>query len=626
MFVRRTRTRATDGAVCHTHRLVRSERDGNRVRQRTLLNLGRHFDVERDLWPLPCQRVEAVLDGQGDLFGDVPEAVETEAQRSAAQLLARGAAPADDAGGDVEAVAVDSLALARPRSVGVEHAALWALGELGLPALLESLGVNAALRDAALGSVVARMAQPASERATMRWLRERSAAGELLGVDFETMGAMQPCRASDALMAHRAAIEEHLFDAAAGLFGIEPTVTLHDLANTCFEGAAATLPKAARGHSKEKRSDCPLLTLGLALDGSGFARRSEVFSGSVREQDTLESMLAALGAPAGALAAMDRGIATEGRVAWLREAGHRCLAVSRERRRAFDAAAATARVTRSGRTVHLQRAASRADGEVRLHCHSPERAEKENAILERFSKRFEEALGALSDGLARPRTVKRLDKVHERVGRLEARHGRVARHCDVEVVADDSGERAAAVNWTQRPAEASMATHPGVCCLRTNVADWDDAALWRHLHHPDRPRGRVPVAEVRTRPAAHPPPQAGPRRGTPVHHRRRLPGRAGHPAAARRRRRARQLDHAARRPRRPAARRRHLPTRRRTRAAPAHRHRRRTRPEGHPRRARHRPEPRRNPQNRRLNLLVPTPLSTCSAPTAPTRPQVIDPA
>ena len=479
MFVRRTRTRATGGAVYHTHRLVRSERDGDRVRQRTLLNLGRHFDVDRELWPLLCQRVEQILDGRGELFGDAPGDVETEAQRIAAQLLARGAAPADDAAGGVEAVAVGSLALARPRSVGVEHAALWALRELGLPALLERLGVNAALRDAALGSVVARMAHPASERATMRWLRGRSAAGELLGVDFETMGAMQLYRASDALMAHRAAIEEHLFGAAAELFGIEPTVTLYDLTNTYFEGAAAAIPKAARGHSKEKRGDCPLLTLGLVLDGSGFVRRSEVFSGSVREQDTLESMLAALGAPAGALVVMDRGIATEDRVTWLRDAGYRYLVVSRERRREFDAAAATAHGTRGGRTVHLQRAASRADGEVRLYCHSPERAEKENAILERFSKRFEKALAGLSGGLARPRTVKRLDKVHERVGRLKARHGRVARHYDVEVVADESRTRAVAVNWTRRPAEGSMATHPGVYCLRTNIADWDDAALWR---------------------------------------------------------------------------------------------------------------------------------------------------
>ena len=45
-------------------------------------------------------------------------------------------------------------------------------------------------RMAALGSIVARLASPASERATHRWLRQRSGVGELLGVDFETVGAM----------------------------------------------------------------------------------------------------------------------------------------------------------------------------------------------------------------------------------------------------------------------------------------------------------------------------------------------------------------------------------------------------------------------------------------------------
>ena len=51
MFVRRTRTRATDGAEYHTRRLVRSERDGDRVRQRTLLNLGRHFALDASKVP-----------------------------------------------------------------------------------------------------------------------------------------------------------------------------------------------------------------------------------------------------------------------------------------------------------------------------------------------------------------------------------------------------------------------------------------------------------------------------------------------------------------------------------------------------------------------------------------------
>ena len=478
MFVRRTATRRTAGGAYHTHRLVRSERDGGRVRQRTLLNLGRHFDIERGLWPLLCQRVEQLLEGQATLpFGDVPEHVEREARRIADQLLARGAAPGGDSGG-VQEVAVDTLSLARPRSAGVEHVALWALRELGLPDLLESLGVNAALRDAALGSIVARMAFPASERATHRWLRDRSAAGELLGVDFETMGAMQLYRASDALARHRAAIEEHLFGAAMDLFGLEATVTLYDLTNTYFEGEAGAMPKAARGHSKEKRGDRPLLTLGLVLDASGFVRRSQVFAGNVREQTTLEAMLSGLGAPAGALVVMDRGVATEERIAWLRAEGYRYIAVGRERGRRFDPDAAVAHATRTGRTVHLQRVAA-ADGEVRLRCFSPERADKERGIVERLSGRFEKALRELHDGLSRPRTRKALGRVRERLGRIKAASRGIARHYDVEVVPDADGERAVAVRWTRRPVDGSMAAHPGVYCLRTNVDGWDEAALWR---------------------------------------------------------------------------------------------------------------------------------------------------
>ena len=106
----------------------------------------------------------------------------------------------------MQSVDIDSLELARPRSVGVEQVGLWALAQLGLPDRLAELGVNGPLRAAAVGSIVGRLAHPASERATHAWLRERSALGELLGVDFETMGAMQLYRASDALMKHREAI------------------------------------------------------------------------------------------------------------------------------------------------------------------------------------------------------------------------------------------------------------------------------------------------------------------------------------------------------------------------------------------------------------------------------------
>ena len=327
---------------------------------------------------------------------------ESHAQHIAAQLLARErvgtvCAPATHRG-DVQHVDVDSLELLRPRSVGVEHLALWAMDQLGLRTRLEELGIGASLRAAAIGSIIARMARPGSERATRRWLGERSALGELLGVDFATMGPMRLYRASDALMAHREAIEHHLFDRAMGLFDLRPTVTLYDLTNTYFEGEAGGQPKARRGHSKEKRTDCPLLTLGLVLDASGFVRRSQVFAGNVREHHTLAEMLDALNAPRAALVVMDRGIATEDRVQWLREQGYRYLVVSRERTRHFDAEAAVRIETASSHGVHLHKVLSEDAQEVRLYCFSEERAAKERGIVERFAKRFEDALTKLSEG------------------------------------------------------------------------------------------------------------------------------------------------------------------------------------------------------------------------------------
>ena len=613
MFIRRTQTRRTeDGKPYFSHRLVHAERLGSSVRQRTLLNLGRHFDIPQADWPLLCARINDALSGQAPLVADCPPAVEEEAQRIAAQLIARGAAAPTAGLTDVQPVDVDSLRLVRPRSVGVEQVGLWALEQLDLPALLTRLGVNGALRSAATGAIVGRLAAPASERATHRWLQQRSGLGELLGVDFETVGAMQLYRASDVLVKHREAIEAHLFDRAMGLFDLQPTVTLYDLTNTYFEGEASDQPQAQRGHSKEKRSDCPLLTLGLMLDASGFVRRSKVFAGNVREHRTLAGMLEALEAPVGALVVMDRGVATDACVTWLRDNGYRYLVVSRERHRRFDADAAVSLQTQSDQTVHMHKVVSTDPDEVRLYCYSEERAEKERGIVERFASRFETALTKLNDGLSRPRAHKRLDQVWQRIGRLKAKHSRVASHYQITVTANEAGDQAGAVNWTRRPQDGSMVTHPGVYCLRSSETDWNEDALWRTYTTLTDVEAvfRSLKSELGLRPIYH-----------------RKPARAdGHlfitviayqlVQVIRTRLRAprtRQVDHATPRPRRPAARHRHLPPSRRTHAACAHGNPSRTRSAGHLRRARRRPTSRRRPQDARLTDQFPRFVRVCSA-------------
>lgn len=58
----------------------------------------------------------------------------------------------------------------------------------------------------------------------------------------------------------------------------------------------------------------------------------------------------------------------------------------------------------------------------------------------------------------------------------EKSHG-VDAHYAIEVKGD--GGKACAVTWERRPLEGTLITHPGVCCLRTNVRDWDEETLWR---------------------------------------------------------------------------------------------------------------------------------------------------
>ena len=120
-------------------------------------------------------------------------------------------------------------------------------------------------------------------------------------------------------------------------------------------------------------------------------------------------MLKGLEAPSAALVVMDRGIATEENLQWLRESGYRYLVVSRERIRQFEPSQARALETAAGQTVHLQKVLSEDGREVRLYCHSAERAKQEEGISGRFVERFEAGLQKLADGLAK-RSAREADR------------------------------------------------------------------------------------------------------------------------------------------------------------------------------------------------------------------------
>lgn len=479
MYIRQTKpSNNSSDESYNTYRLVSSTRIGGKVRQQTLLNLGKNFDFPRELWPRLCSRIEQILGGQLSLF---PEdlAMEKLAQRYAARLVICNST--DQAGENVDYQEVDvaSLELVQPRSIGVEHAGLAALEELQLPRILADVGLNGVQQAAAIGSVIGRMAEPGSELSTYEWLTERSGLGELLDIDYEAMPLMRLYRTSDLLVKHRQAIESQVFSRLSELFSLPTTVTLYDLTNTFFEGEMAGNGKARRGHSKEKRSDCPLVTLGLVLDSSGFVRRSRMFEGNVVESATLEEMLSGLAAPRGALIIMDRGIATEANIAWLTNNHHRYLVVSREKTRQFAVEQVIEITTSSEKMIRIQRVLSEDGKELRLYCHSDERQDKENAITNRFTEIFESSLEKIATALQSSRGEKQRDKILQRIGRLQEKSRGIAQHYRIEVTPDETGNKAVSLSWEKLPIAGTVLTHPGVYCLRTNELGWDEATLWR---------------------------------------------------------------------------------------------------------------------------------------------------
>ena len=485
MFIRRTKTRnGKTGEEYFTFRLVETARVGGAVRQHTLLNLGAHFDLPQTEWTALAVRIEDVLRAQASLVTPSP-AIEELAQRYAARIVAR---PGDQAAaGDGRPAAadrfhdvdLDTLELIRPRHVGVEHAALTTLRRLGIDDKLRALGFNKPQIAAAVGNIIGRMAVPASELATHDWLQHRTALGELIDYDYEGMDLQQLYRSADTLLKHRDALEAHIFGATKSLFDLSETITLYDLTNTYFEGSAAGIGKAKRGRSKEKRSDCPLVTMGLVLDVSGFPKRSRVFAGNAGEAGTLQEMLAELAAPSGATVVMDAGIASEANLTWLTEQGYRYVVVSRKQTRIFDPEKAIEVPTARGQSVQVQRVQEAGRNEVLLYCYSPARAEKDRAIDTKKADFFEAELTKLAVGLTKPRAIKDPGRIRERIGRAKEKYARAAQHYTIELTLDEAGKTVTAITWKKAPKANSSMANPGIYCLRTTLTEPDDATLWR---------------------------------------------------------------------------------------------------------------------------------------------------
>jgi transposase len=496
MFIRASIQRKKTRTAYTTFKLVESFRTERGPRQRTIVNLGRDLDLPEAHWKDLANRIEEIITRQEPLFTYAPE-VEKLARRYVRRIITRGG---DDAlaliragksaanreseySPDYQMVDVNSTDNEDPRSVGAEHVVLEQIRELGLDEKVTGLGFSRPWRDVAVAVIAGRLINPCSEMETHWWLRHKSAIDELLGTDFSLLPQDRVYRVSDKLLQCRDELEAYLSCAEKTLFNLRETIVLYDLTNTFFEGTGKLNTKAKFGTSKEKRSDCPLVTLGLVLDGDGFPKRSRVFAGNVSEGKTLEKMLEGLEREPSVikpLIILDAGIATEDNLQWLRDNQYEYLGVSRRRKRAIPEALVSRMTTIKEDKRSLVRAVLETDektGEVLVWCYSLQKEKKEEGITNLFRKRFEEGLTKIAAGLTKKNGVKGYEKVMERIGRLKERYSRVARHVEIAVQKNDK-DQVTSLSWSMKDGEKTE----GVYCLRTNRQGVNEQELWDYYN------------------------------------------------------------------------------------------------------------------------------------------------
>ena len=300
MFLRKNRKRF-EGEVYEYWTLCESVRTERGPRQRVVASLGKFTDEDLAAgW----DEIEALLDGrrpnpkQRQLF------VGDDSPRSRWEL-------AD----------LHNLAVERVREFGSVFLALALWRRLGLHELLKEL-IEPGREEIPWADVIAvlsvgKFCGQASELGIAEEWYARTALEDLSGIPPEAVNDDRLYRALDKLGAHKDRLCEHLMERYRQWFGVRFEFLLYDVTSTYFEGLALKNAKAARGYSRDQRSDCKQVCIGLVCTPEGLPLNYEVFAGNRADVTTGEEIVRKMEERFGQAErpwVMDRGMVSEANI------------------------------------------------------------------------------------------------------------------------------------------------------------------------------------------------------------------------------------------------------------------------------------------------------------------------
>lgn len=467
------------------------------------------LSLPKSEWRKLAAVLEARLAGQISLFEEevpsITEAADKAFEHYQFTQSRRKERASQQENREIVPVDMKSVATGYSRSLGPELVANTMWERLSFDKILMSCGFDQKQLSLAKAIIIGRLVAPASDYGTWQWLRKRTALIEMLPVDLTNAGKDSFYEIADELYARKELLEKALRDREITLFSLKTTLFLYDLTNTYFEGNCRKNDLAKRGKSKEKRSDCPLVTLALVVDQLGFPVFSQIYGGKQSEPKTLKEILDEL-YQEGSLhfkehlptIVMDRGIATKANIDLLKGLHYPYIVIERRQvEKDYLEEFETVRETferldlshkdiagmeenggyQAAQAVYVKKV--QYDEGCRVLCYSEGREQKEQAINDLQEKRFLEAFIRLQKSVAKG-SILLTKKVAERVGRLKERHPAAARHYEIIMEVDDKQNKVERLTaFKKQPHEAPVSLN-GCYVIETSHKELSAKEIWEY--------------------------------------------------------------------------------------------------------------------------------------------------
>lgn len=355
--------------------------------------------------------------------------------------------------------------------------------------------------------VLVRLVDPCSELRIAEHIFERSALGDLLGIPVEKVNDDRLYRALDQILPHKDTLQKYLKERLGTMFKLDYELLLYDITSTYFEGACGDNEAAQFGYSRDKRSDCRQVCIGLVVSREGMPLGYELFAGNRGDVSTVKEIVEKIEEQYGKadrIWVMDRGMVSEKSLTELRSGGRRYIVgTPRGQLRQFEAQLSSEegwQTVSNGLSAKL--IAAEGNQEWFILCRSAARGGKEKAMLARFEERIEAGLKKLAVACDGEKKF-RQSTIERRIGALLSRNSRAKGLFKVKVGYRKDGGASIAWEKLEAPANWAALKH-GSYLLRTNVEGTVEE-LWRSYIQLTEAEAafRIAKSDLRIRPIWH---------------------------------------------------------------------------------------------------------------------------